>query len=200
MYYFNNSVINQSTDKTDVFPKMCLVELLQCDNSKMSPLYFLFLSEQKLWFILEGLTCHYGQGQMVFVIIKPARYFHTTAVHPRVALLDLPDGQRHIPLAKITHEPVALRQPSVHWRPVWFDHLIGTASAGDGSSAPAWRKPAVVLCVIVAYQSNICSHSGNDVLCRHTTWKYINYNFIVRLTKSSLNEKANRSHVCLTLE
>lgn len=117
------------------------------------------------------LTCHHSQSQLVFVIIEPARYFHTASIHPGVALLHLPDGERHIAITNITLEQVPLRQSAGHRGPVCLDHLIVTATVRDGSSTPACRKLAVVLGIIVAYQSYIFPHRGYDALCRYTTWE-----------------------------
>lgn len=110
-----------------------------------------FFSPLLRLFIRVGLTCHYCEGLLVFVIIKPARDIHTAAVHPWVAHLQLPDGQWHITFAEITSEQVTLWQTTDHWCPVWLDHLIGTASVGDVSPAPAHSKPAVIVCIIAAW-------------------------------------------------
>lgn len=112
---------------------------------------------------------------MMFVIIEPSRYVHTTAVRPWVRLLNLPDGQRHIALGKISHEQVPLRQPADDWCPVWLDHLVATASVGYGPSAPAGRQPAIVFDIIIAYQRNIRSHCGYQEFSRHTAWKEITF-------------------------
>ena len=175
---------------------MCLFQLLKCDTFQVSPLSLgkmkcegesscfdeqghtrrtLNLDTVKDTSLPEGLTCHHSQGHLVFVIIEPARYVHTAAVRPWVALFHLPDGQRHIALAQVTHEQVALCQPVDHCRPIWLDHLIGTAAVGDGSAAPAHRKLAVVLGIVGAQQSCFCSHCGYDALRGNTTWRRTTY-------------------------
>lgn len=116
------------------------------------------------------LTWLHSQLHMVFLIIEPAWYVHTAAIHPWVALQCLPDGQRHITRDR-SAEQVALWQSADHRRPVWLDHLTCTATAGNNSSAPAYRQRAVVLGIIAACQSNIISHLGYNFICRQTTCK-----------------------------
>lgn len=116
------------------------------------------------------LTCNHTQSNLVFVVIEPAWNFHAASIHPRVFLLHLPDGQRHVALLEAARQQVPLRQPAAHGCPVWLDHLISAASAGDGPPAPAHREPPVVLDVIFACQSHVCPHCGDDVVRGHTTW------------------------------
>lgn len=65
-------------------------------------------------FVPAVLTCHYSQSHLVFVIIEPAWNFHAAAIRPRVALLNLPDGQGHITPSNITHQQVTLRRSAGH--------------------------------------------------------------------------------------
>lgn len=118
---------------------------------KMINCLFRGQKKEKLCFVFVSMnTCNHWESQLMFVVIKPARYIYPTAINTRVTLLDLPDGQRHVPFPKITHKQVALWQPADHWCPIGFDHLVGAATVWYGPSAPAHRQPAVLFGIIVA--------------------------------------------------
>lgn len=117
------------------------------------------------------LTCDHSQSNLVFVVIEPAWNFHAASICSRVYLLHPPDGQGHVALLEIPLQQVPLWLPAADGRPIWLDHLISAASAGDGPPAPADGKLSVVFDVIFTVQSHIGPHCGDHAVCRHTAWK-----------------------------
>lgn len=116
------------------------------------------------------LTWHHSQSHMGFLVVEPAGDLHTTAVRPRVCLLELPDGQGQVALSQVPQQLVPLGQSADHRRPVSLDHQVAAASGGQEPFTPACPQPAVISGVVGAPQRDLRSHRGRELLCRGTTW------------------------------
>ena len=107
------------------------------------------------------LTRHHAQRGLVDLIVEPAGDVHAAAVHARVALLHLHEGEGDVPRPTEPEEPVALAPSADHFAPVRPEHLVAAAPGGDGPAAPAHPQRAVLHRVVGAGQRHVLAHPGH---------------------------------------